>query len=121
MSGFSRHGFQPLSGWPHVEQSIGVIVATPIGSRVERRDFGSRIPDILDAPQNRFTIMDLAVATAEAIDRWEPRFRLTHVDVTRAGADGNLGLSIEGDYMPRGHLGDLTVDSRRAIENLVVS
>ena len=121
MSGFSRHDFSPLSGWSHVEQSIGVIVSTPIGSRVERRDFGSRIPDLLDAPQNRFTIMDLAVATAEAIDQWEPRFRLTHVQVTQAGKDGHLGLSIQGDYMPRGHLGDLTVDSRRSIENLVVS
>lgn len=121
MSGFSRHDFGPLAGWRHVEQSIGVILTTPIGSRVERRAFGSRVPDILDAPQNRFTIMDLAVATAEAIDLWEPRFRLTNVDITQAGGDGQLGLSIQGDYMPRGHLGDLTVDSRRAIENLVVS
>ncbi|MEM1284951.1 MAG: GPW/gp25 family protein [Pseudomonadota bacterium] len=121
MSGLSRQGFQPLTGWAHVEQSIGVILTTPIGSRVERREFGSRIPDILDAPQNRFTIVNLMVETADALDLWETRFLLTNVGVNHAGDDGHLGLYMRGDERLRAHLGDFTVTGQRSIENLVVT
>lgn len=106
MSGFSNQTFAPLSGVDHVLQSIGVILTTRPGTRVQRRDFGSDIPGLIDQPMNEQTIMSIFVAAAEALDRWEPRFRLTHVGVTKAGDDGALGLEIEGYYLPGGHVGD---------------
>ncbi|MDR1229696.1 MAG: GPW/gp25 family protein [Azoarcus sp.] len=36
----------------HVRQSIRKILTTPIGSRVMRRGFGSRLSDLVDAPLN---------------------------------------------------------------------
>jgi hypothetical protein len=106
MSGFANQTFAPLSGVDHVLQSIGVILTTRPGTRVERRAFGSDIPGLIDQPMNEQTILSMFVAAAEAIDRWEPRFRLTHVDVPKAGPDGALRLAIEGYYLPGGHLGD---------------
>lgn len=46
-----------------------------------RRDFGSVVPDLLDAPQNTVTRMQLMGATAIALAQWEPRISLTTVNV----------------------------------------
>lgn len=106
MTGFSNQSFAPLDGVGHVLQSIGVILTTRPGTRVQRRDFGSDIPGLIDQPMNEQTILALFVAAAEAIDRWEPRFRLTHIGVNQSGADGKLGLQLDGYYLPAGHQGD---------------
>lgn len=57
------------------------ILTTPTGSRVMRRDFGSAIPDLLDAPQNAVTRMQLM---KPPLSRWRsgnPRISLTTVNV----------------------------------------
>lgn len=46
-----------------------------------RRDFGCVVPDLLDAPQNTVTRMQLMGATAIALAQWEPRISLTTVNV----------------------------------------
>lgn len=88
----------PLSGWPHVEQSIAVILTTPIGSRVMRREFGSELPELIDRPMNSETILAVYAATAQALARWEPRYALTGVEVVGTGETGTLGLRLRGDY-----------------------
>lgn len=98
-----------LSDWQHVEQSIGKILTTPIGSRVMRRDFGSLLPDLVDAKMVQRNVLALYVAAAVAIDKWEPRFRLARCAITEMGASGRLGLALFGLYYPRGHLGDFSV------------
>lgn len=102
MSGVGRRDGKPLDDWAHVVQSIGVILTTPIGSRVMRRDFGSDLPGLLDRPLNADTIVDAVMATAEALDRWEPRFALEEVAVDRADGTGRLALSVTGVYRPLG-------------------
>ncbi|MCO5153380.1 MULTISPECIES: GPW/gp25 family protein [unclassified Shinella] len=98
-----------LTGWPHVEQSISKILRTPIGSRVMRRDFGSDLPDMIDAKMAQRNVLALYSAAATAIARWEPRFRMKGGAVTRAEATGVIALNIYGTYYPRGHHGDYTV------------
>lgn len=98
-----------LGGWEHVEQSIRIILSTPIGSRVMRRDFGSRLHELIDAPMNDRNKLAAFVAIAEAISKWEPRFRLENVMVDTATAGGEIGFILTGKYFPRGHLGDFSV------------
>lgn len=102
MQGVSQHTFQSLDGFDHVVQSIGKIVTTPIGSRVMRRDFGSRVPALIDAPLNEQTRLDFVVATAEALERWEPRVRLEHVSLVEADADGVAALDLLLTYLADG-------------------
>jgi len=71
----------PLSGAAHVQQSVGDILSTPIGSRVLVRDYGSRLRDLVDAPVNSETLALMRAATAEAIRKWEPRVRLRTVQI----------------------------------------
>jgi phage baseplate assembly protein W len=68
----------------HLKQSIADILNTPIGSRVMRRDYGSRLFELIDAPINRSTVVDIVAETAEALMKWEDRLVVSAVDVTGA-------------------------------------
>lgn len=89
---------QPLPGWAAVAQSIAVILTTPIGTRVMRREFGSELMDLIDRPMTPEVVLALYAATAYAIERWEPRFRLTGVEMAEPSADGSIVLALRGEY-----------------------
>ena len=86
MSGMNRHTGRQLSGDAHLAQSIHDILTTPKGTRVMRRDYGSDLPNIIDQPLNGDTIIDAYMATAEALDLWEPRIDLARIELVSAGA-----------------------------------
>ena len=90
-----------LSGAAHLRQSVRDVLTTPIGSRVMRRDYGSRLFALADAPQNDGLKAALVAATAEALDRWEPRYRLLSARVS-ASASGRATIDLEGVYLPDG-------------------
>jgi len=90
-----------LSGIDHLRQSITDILTTPVGSRVMRREYGSRLYQLVDAPINRSTLLQLYAATAEALRRWEPRLKLTQVRAVSA-EPGRVVLTITGEYLPDG-------------------
>lgn len=108
MAGLQAESGQPLDGWEHVVQSVGKILTTPLRSRVMRRDFGSEIPFLVDAPMTDRVVLAVFAAAANALALWEPRFRLVAARVNGARADGTLALSLAGVWYPRGHLGDMT-------------
>lgn len=94
MTGMHASTGKPLAGEAHIAQSIRTILSTPLGSRCMRRDFGSRLPELVDAPQNAATRLLLCAATAGALARWEPRIRLSRVRVLSASAEGRLTLEL---------------------------
>ncbi|WP_062560614.1 GPW/gp25 family protein [Paracoccus aminovorans] len=98
MIGTSRLTGRPIDQDEHLTQSITDILTTPKGSRVMRRDYGSRLPKLIDAPMNGETIVDVFAATAEALDRWEPRLRLRRVEITGTAA-GVMALRLTGDVL----------------------
>ncbi|NJR20497.1 MAG: phage baseplate protein [Hyphomonadaceae bacterium] len=94
------YGISNITGGPigieaHLSQSIADILTTPVGSRVLRRNYGSRLVDLLDRPINGATIVELVAATAEALAAWEPRIRLTRVQVQEANGAGRCTLMLE--------------------------
>ncbi len=100
MPGMNAHTGKALGGVGHLRQSIADILATPVGSRVMRREYGSRLFDLIDEPLTSATLVDLYAATAEALARWEPRFQLTRVTLaSRASKDGELSLNLQGQYL----------------------
>lgn len=107
MNGINAHTGQALSGIDHLRQSIRDILTTRIGTRVMRRDYGSRLPALVDNPMTPRLAMDLYSATAEALARWEPRFKLTRVRIARAEV-GQVVLDLEGIYLPDGQTMVLT-------------
>jgi phage baseplate assembly protein W len=107
MRGTNADTGKPLSGLDHLRQSIRDILTTPVGSRVMRRDYGSRLFQLVDAPLNRRTIADLYAATIEALLRWEPRIIPRRVAV-EASETGRAVITLEATYSPNGQ--PITVD-----------
>ena len=60
----------------HLRQSIRDILTTPIGTRLARRDYGSRIPEFLDRPINHALLLQLASAAVMALKQYEPRIQV---------------------------------------------
>ncbi len=92
---------EALSGYAHLEQSIRDILATPIGTRVMRRDYGSRLPDLMDAPMTPGLNIEIFAAVDDALGKWEPRFKLARVETAEAGT-GRMVITIRGTYLPGG-------------------
>lgn len=76
-----------LTGSDHIRQSISDILATPLGSRVMRRDYGSLLPDLIDQPMNNANLLRMYSAAVVAVAQWEPRVKITRVTrrITPAG------------------------------------
>ena len=96
MEGMSRTNGEKLTGAEHLVQSIKDILTTPIGARVMLREYGSRLPELVDRPLNALLDVELQAAVAVALDRWEPRFKLTTVQITERTTAGRITISIEG-------------------------
>lgn len=98
MRGMSRITGKPLDGAEHLEQSVGDILSTPIGTRVGRREYGSLMPLLMDQPMNAVGRARLYASSAMAIARWEPRIRVTGFGLT-ATVDGKAALTITGERL----------------------
>jgi phage baseplate assembly protein W len=123
MAGIDRDTGQLLDGWPHVIQSIMLIITTAYGERMLRRWFGSAIPHLLGENLTTPTVVRFFAALIAALEvrevdtglPREPRFKITRITPRRVDRTGELRLDIVGYYMPRGHLGDFTPVDLRTI------
>ena len=62
-----------------VEEAIFMILLTPKGQRVMRPEFGSRLHDLIFAPNNATTAGLAAYYVEEALGMWEPRIKVLGV------------------------------------------
>ncbi|GHX05145.1 GPW/gp25 family protein [Vibrio cholerae] len=99
--GMNAQTGKPLEGIEHLKQSVRDILTTPIGSRVMRRDYGSRLFELIDNPTNPETVAEIIAASAEALKKWEKRIIVTRILVTSRQAV-KISLTIEGKYKPDG-------------------
>lgn len=76
-----RYTGRTISEPEHIRQSIADILTTPIGSRVMRREYGSLLPELIDAPTNPGLQLQLMAATVTALLRWEPRIIIDAVEI----------------------------------------
>lgn len=107
--GLSRATARLIDPDAHLAQSIADVLFTPLGSRVMRRAYGSAIPDLIDAPINGDTLIDVYAAAAEALDRWEPRIRLTRVALVEADETGRAGIALDFEHRATGTADSLVV------------
>ena len=94
-----------IEGLAHLRQSVVTVLTTPIGSRVLRRDFGSRLYELLDKNITPSLKMQMYAATVEALRKWEPRLVIKRVVVDPApegDVQNTISLGIEGVYLPNG-------------------
>ncbi len=102
MRGINADTGKAIDGLDHLRQSIRDILTTPLGSRVMRRDYGSRLFELVDRPTSPALLVEIYAATAEALAKWEPRLALDEVRYDTIGSDGHVSLTVIGRYRPTG-------------------
>ncbi len=102
MLGLNSTTGKPIEGDEHVLQSVRDIITTPKGSRVMLREYGCAVPDMVDRPTNELFDLELHASIAEALDKWEPRFRLVSVWISGRTPEGRVLLGIEGTIVASG-------------------
>ena len=101
MIGTDAETGKALGGIAHLRQSVRDILTTPVGTRTMLREYGSRLFQLVDAPMNGSTLLAIYTAAIEALDRWEPRLKVTGVSASTV-APGRVVLDVTGQYLPDG-------------------
>ncbi|MDN3442325.1 GPW/gp25 family protein [Psychrobacter sp. APC 3279] len=101
VKGMSCSTGQRIDQTNHILQSVRDILMTPIGSRVMRRDYGSLLPFLIDAPINAYFIMQLRASVIHALMRWETRVTPTRIELMTddSASQGVASLMIEYRYV----------------------
>lgn len=113
MAGIDRMTFGVIGNLDSAYQGLEVMFTTRLASRVMRREFGAGLVELLGRriTPPLFAIFQQLLATS--IDLWEPRFKVRRITLAGSAEEvrlGILGIGLEVDYRPRGHLGDETVE-----------
>ncbi|MHB0661288.1 GPW/gp25 family protein [Escherichia coli] len=93
--GMNRNTGLGINDTEHISQSMRDILLTPVGSRVMRREYGSLLSALIDMPQNPALRLQIMVACYSAIQKWEPRIRLTAINF-ETGDAGKMYVDITG-------------------------
>jgi phage baseplate assembly protein W len=96
----SRGGIALARGERDVEESIRLILATPIGERRMRPEFGCGVHDLVFAINDPTTHGLIQHHVVEALTLWEPRIEVGEVRVTTDAAEPSRVL-VEIDYTLR--------------------
>lgn len=99
MYGLNSLTVREVGGVDHLRQSVRDILTTPIGSRVMRRDYGSRLYELVDMPYSSSTKLALIAATAEALINWEPRIVVETITLSTF-SPGEIVIDLVGRYLP---------------------
>ena len=103
MNGIDAQTGKTLGGIAHLRQSVADIFATPVGSRILLRDYGSRLFGLVDRPVTAELLAAFQAEAADALSRWEPRLRLRSIRA-RSAEQGHVILDIEGSLRSGGGL-----------------
>lgn len=116
-TGLDANTGRVLTGWDHCAQSIGRVITTRFNSRVLRRHIGSRVSELQDQNADAVTIFEAYVSIAEALndpEGGEPGFNLRTIEMVESGRDGRFMFLLDGEFYPRGHLGDFSIRENRS-------
>lgn len=90
----SRATGEPIDDAAHISQSIQDILTTPRGSRIMRREYGSDLFELIDQPQSPALTLQIMAATVIALSTWEPRIRISSLQIEPAPAAAKLEIRL---------------------------
>jgi hypothetical protein len=81
-----------------------------------REWYGSFVPHLLGRNISANDVTPFFAAITSAIEQWEPRYRVTRIQIMEVTRSGHLHFFLEGQYRPRAVYGDFTVEGARRID-----
>lgn len=97
MIGMDRHTGQPISGLARLRQSIEDILSTPLGSRRQRPEYGSKLRRYVDLPVNEGWKGAVQAEASRALGRWEPSLKLERLQAVSV-LGGLIKIQVTGSY-----------------------
>ena len=95
MLGTNAKTGKAISGIDNLRQRIRDVILTPLLSRCQRRNYGSVVPSLIDAPINQMTLAQIYYGVAIAVVQWSPDFTLQQGTCTNS-TPGKIVLSLAG-------------------------
>ena len=95
MAGIDRHTRKPIERPAHIRQSIEVLLTTPKGTRVMRRELGLASLNEDGSVKSSLMASEVAGDVRETLARYEPRISVRDITPT---FDGQQLSSIEVHY-----------------------
>ncbi len=98
MYGMNSENGEISNGTPYLGQLVRDVLITPIGSRVMRRNYGSRLYTLLDNPIDAALVANINVAVVEALTAHVPIISITAIEVNPAEGNqtGKIRLTVMG-------------------------
>lgn len=103
MIGVDENTGKAISGKAHRRQSISRVLFTPLGSIVMLPNFGSVLFNLIGQNLDDILQLKIFVATAEALEKWEPRILVKRVQFER-DKDGVANLTLHYEDLETGEL-----------------
>lgn len=100
--GMNANSGRSIADIDHIRQSIHDILTTPRGSRVMRRDYGSDLFYLIDQPQTPALRLQIMAAVIIALTEWEPRVRVSQIDIEPAQANGRSAITLTTNRVDSG-------------------
>ncbi|MBB4835467.1 GPW/gp25 family protein [Acinetobacter schindleri] len=97
----SRETGQQLTEIEHIKQSLADLISTPIGSRLMRRRYGTKLANLLDQPTSEALFLKCCSTIYTAILLWEPRVEISRLYVSEVN-QGKTVLNLEGTIVQSG-------------------
>jgi hypothetical protein len=94
-SGFAitnRGGIEMVEGAASVRQAIRLLLSTRPGERVMRPNYGCNLHRLVFSPNDDTTAGLAMHYVRQALDRWEPRINILHLDATASQNPSFPGL-----------------------------
>lgn len=79
--GMNQNKGRSITDNDHIKQSIQDIILTPVGSRIQRREYGSMLFFLLDQPNDSATKLKIMSAVVMALTQFEPRIHLDNIQL----------------------------------------
>lgn len=93
--GLNAQTGKKITDMAHIEQSMRDILLTPLGSRIQRRHYGSALFALIDQPNHDATRLRVMSAVVMALSQWEPRVSIQKVDYQHNAE--RVTLTIDGE------------------------
>ena len=88
----NRGGVDMVEGTASVRQALMMLLATRPGERVMRPHYGCHLHRLVFSPNDDTTAGIAIHYVRQAIERWEPRIEVIHLDAARSEDNGSSGL-----------------------------
>ncbi len=103
-----RGGIALASDEADVDQAIHLILSTAPGERPMRPEFGCGVHDYVFDTVDASTVAHMEIAIRAALDRWEPRIEVEHLDFDLDSVDrGELIITISYRLRATNHMRNL--------------